>query len=193
MTGTGCLLSLSLSLSLSLFPFLFLSSQDSIFEEKQHHVSVSRLGGPEIELQVTVCRARRASELSRGMRVRLRNSHIRTGTHIRVRNVRTHPADPPSLSPSSVCFTFSFFSCLSGTSFTPPSLLRDEKEPPEESTLLTGSRLPKIFPRRIIRGTSSLERLLPSPSWSFLSRRLLCSKVNLSSMLGIAWLMTQTA
>lgn len=31
-----------------------------------------------------------------------------------------------------------------------------EKKPPKESTLLTGSRLPKIFPRRIIRGTSSL-------------------------------------
>lgn len=76
--------SLSFSFSLS----VSLSSRDSIFEEKHHHVLYpGRLGGPEIELQVTVCRARRASELSRGMRGRFRNSHIRTGTHVRVRNV----------------------------------------------------------------------------------------------------------
>lgn len=43
----------------------------------------------------------------------------------------------------------------------PPPTFLVEKKPPTESTLLTGSRLPKIFPRHIIRGTFSLARLLP--------------------------------
>jgi len=66
--------SLSLSLPLflfSLFSFLFLSlsPHDTAFEEKQHRVLYpGQLGGPEIELQVTTCRARRASELGNARR-----------------------------------------------------------------------------------------------------------------------------
>lgn len=58
MTGTG---RLSLSLSLS-------SQPDTRIRRKAtpRLVYPSRLGGPEIELQVTASRARRASELSRG-------------------------------------------------------------------------------------------------------------------------------
>jgi len=182
MTGTGCLsLSLflySFSLSFPFFFFLFLRTiQHSKKSNTAFYIPVSSVD------QKSSCKSRRAG------RDELPSWGTRGGTHepthSRAERECTYSSRGfPGLSPSSVCFTFSFFSCLSGTSFTPPSLSRDEKEPPEESTLLTGSRLPKIFPRRIIRGTSSLAQLFP------LSRR---SKVNLSSMLGIAWLMTQTA
>lgn len=159
MTGTRCL-----SPSLLLSPS---SRSDTAFEEKH---SVSR--------PARWTRNRAASHGMQGetsfraLAGNTQQTHeptqLRGNTRSRAEHERTYSSrGSPGLSPSSVCFTFSFFSCLSGTSFTPPSLSRDEKEPLEESTLLTGSRLPKIFPRRIIRGTSSLARL--SPPWSPLS------------------------
>jgi len=166
MTGTGCLsLSLSLSLfllflalSLSFFFFLFLRTiQHSKKSNTTFYIPVSSVD------QKSSCKSRRAG------RDELPSWGTHELTHSRAERECTYSSRGSlGLSPSSVCFTFSFFSCLSGTSFTPPSLSRDEKEPPEESTLLTGSRLPKIFSRRIIRGTSSLAQLFP---WSPLSRR----------------------
>lgn len=169
MTGTRCL-SPSFSPSLSLPFFLFLRAVRYGIRRKAMPHSVSR--------PVRWTRNRAAShgvqgETSfRAIAGNARQTHeptqSRRNTRSRAERERTYSSrgSPWPLSPSSVCFTFSFFSCLSGTSFTPPSLSRDEKEPLEESTLLTGSRLPKIFPRRIIRGTSSLARLSP---WSPLS------------------------
>lgn len=104
-------------------------------------------------------------------------THERVCVHSHSGNSREHtitispaflPA-PRNIPLHRACFTFSFSSSsvvVSGTSFTPalaalcPLTFPAEKKPPTESTLLTGSRLPKIFPRRIIRSMSSLLALL---------------------------------
>lgn len=173
MTGTGYLSPSLYFFSLSLFLSLFL------------FLCATRYG---IRRKAT---PRSVSWLAQWTRNRAASHGVQSETSFRglAGNSRTHtfaqehtfacgtyvlnPRTPWPLSIERVCFTFSFFSCLSGTSFTPPLLSRDEKEPPEESTLLTGSRLPKIFPRRIICSTSSLAQLSP---WSPLSRNLSAPK-----------------